>query len=38
MAESTRGMPPSSTMLLEAEETSILNGFMRRNDGGMMAE
>jgi hypothetical protein len=38
MAEWTPWMPPSSTMLLEAEETPILNGFMRRIDGGMMAE
>jgi hypothetical protein len=41
MAESTLGMPTSLAVLLEAleaDETSILNGFMRRIDGGMMAD
>jgi hypothetical protein len=39
MAESTPGMPPSSTMLFEslyAEEMSILIEFMRLIDGGFV--
>jgi hypothetical protein len=39
--ESTPGTPTSLALLLEAleaDETSILNGFMRRIDGGMMAD
>jgi hypothetical protein len=35
--ESTPGTPPSLAAL-EADETSILNGFMMRIDGGMVAD